>query len=1318
MTAGALPSPGPFRGLAPYDESSTALFFGRAEETATLLKLVTKDGDQITALTGEPGVGKTSLLCAGLIPALAKHEVAGVYLSNYLDLEQELWQAVAHVSGEPPSPGDRAADYLVRLAQSSPAGTLLILDHLESVVGEGDIEKPILTQLAELLEKASAAAGPRLRILLCIESALFHRLDRLYAACKLSPAPGAWMELRRLSQESAALVLEQTALNTGTFFEAGLAGIMAGDLCRGGTCLPADLQVVARTALETRLTSVRRYERSGGAAALLHNFLHRAVTQAGGHQAGRVLLAAAQREASSVASLATRTGLATSKVDEVVGVLVARGVLVKAPGTTDRYLPAHPALVSHIQAYAAGDTAGMHEARRILRRRILAGERLKLREIRKVRHFLGRDLASDEAAVFRRSVRRAVLHIGLGSAVTLTILLGLLFELRSSYTLAFDPARDAPGSRVVVRRGRQSLSFLNILPANPRFGSVIADTGFAANGISTELAARIASGQATGGLDLKRTQPIPGWLRSVLDGLGPVQRGVSMVLLGDPNGVVSLKQAFADPALRRETLEALAVVGTGRAGEDEILAAALNDPSPEVRRRGVEVAAAIDRRQVKGSHAATLRGALADQSFAVRTTALAECSTLEPATAASILSVALADKDVSFRRMAEKALLDLSVRSPGAAADAVRLALWSTDGLARKTALGILDQIAVRAPTEAVTSLSQIASDETAPEEARVAALSYLRRTGAVLTDLRPMLEKAVLPDASPRLRTVALPLYARLIEPAKVSELAVAAIKGPPATRVTGAALWGVVAIKQPDLATKPLKGLVYDPSPEVRVEAARAFGYLKREGPELVRKSLLDPNAEVQKAAIESALRLAAAQPGVVAEMLGHVVANVRPAARRSIVEALGEIGRTRPAAVLPALVRAFKLGDVSTRGAAARALCEVAKKAPAATSPYLRLAAHDTDRDVRTEAAACLGSLTEGDPKGAARMAIQLATSDEAAVRAAAAASLGALSAQVQDLALAPLIGLLEDPDRTVRVATAEALIAYAKSRAPLGKRAADLEKKLSAFFVQGDVDERHLALRVASRNGLTAILRQAARDADENLRLEAMRAAAACEPPAIEILQAGAEDRDALVRAEAVRDLATASGSGSAQVLPVFQAMLRAGDPATRRAGALALGTVSGAPKATTAMLASVLRQRGESVRAAATDAIARIAQRDPAAAGPLLEQAIADPAHDVRSAAVHGLATVWARLKQPGDLAQILSTSEADSARRLVAVQALVLQAAPTWPDKDAAKEARTKLEEAARSGPPLARLAAQVGRAFMGASPEDMVAFFEKLYGG
>jgi HEAT repeat protein len=1321
MSVGGIPAPGPFRGLVPYDENSAALFFGRADEITALERLVCKEGDQVVALTGESGVGKTSLLRAGLLPVLSKRDVVGVYLGSYDDIEQELWQAAGRVRGEPPAPGDGPADYLVRLAQNSGGGALLILDHLETVLNSDPGEDATLDELAQLLTKVSEAAGPRLRILFSVDSSSFHRLDRLYKACDLTPAAGAWMELGRLSQEDATQILEQTAVGTGTFFEAGLASLMAGDLCREHGCLPADLQIVARMAVETRLTSLRRYERSGGAAMLLHNFLAQAIRVGGGRPALRVLLTSARSADLPADQLAARAGLPTPIVEQALASLTTLGALRKiSSGSVDRYALAHPCLASRIEEFAATEVGAAHDIRRSLRRRILSGQRLSLPEIRRVRRYLGGDLASDEAAILKKSIRRSALQIGSISIVVLGLIFALIFEVRTTYALAFEPARDQPGSRVVVRKGRLSLAFLHFLPSQPSRQSLVADTGFAAASVSADLASRIGSGRAMGALDVKQQSGIPSWLRMVIDGLGPVPRGVSLVLLGEPNGVVSLKQAFADPATRRDALEALAVVGTGRAGEDEILAAALNDPSPDVRRRGIEVAASIDRRQGKGAHAATLRAALGDQSFNVRSAVLQECTTLDPATTASILSVALADKDASFRRLAESALLDLAARSPAAAADAVRLALWSSDGMARRTAVGLLDQIAVRAPAEAATVLAQIAADERAPEEARVSALSFLRRTNSVTEELRPMLEKAVMPDASPRLRTAALPLYARLIDPLKVAELAAAATKGPPAGRVTGAALWSVVAIKQPDLATRPLKVFLYDPTPEVRVEAAHGYGYLKREGPELVRKALLDPNQEVQKAGLDAAVRLAAAQPVVLAEMLGKVISVVRPGLRRYIVEALGEIGITKAAAVMPALVRAFKNGDPATRVACARALCVVAVKTPAAASPYLRLAARDTNREVRTEAASCLGSLTEGDPKGAAKMAVELTSSDEASVRAAAAASLGALAGRAQEAVLKPLIGLLEDPERTVRMASADSLIAYAKTGASFNDNSTELDKKLSAFFLQGDLEERQAALRVAARAGLTGILRQAVRDGNDNLRLEAMKAAAGMDPPALEILQAGAEDRQGLVRAEAVRALAAASGNGPDRVLPVFEAMLRSSDANTRRTGALALGDVTGAPEATAALLAGVLQQRGEAVRAAASEALARLAQRAPQAAGPYLEQAITDPAHDVRAAAIRGLGTTWARQRKPAEIAHILETCETESARRLVAIEALVIQASQSEKGKitEDAKQARAFLDRLATSGPPLARLAAQIGRAFIGAHLEEMHAFFDRMYGG
>jgi HEAT repeat protein len=157
------------------------------------------------------------------------------------------------------------------------------------------------------------------------------------------------------------------------------------------------------------------------------------------------------------------------------------------------------------------------------------------------------------------------------------------------------------------------------------------------------------------------------------------------------------------------------------------------------------------------------------------------------------------------------------------------------------------------------------------------------------------------------------------LISPAEAEELAHTEMKGSPAARAASASVWGAVAVTRPEDALKPLKSMLYDPAMEVRIEAARAFGALRRDGLELTEKALKDPSPEVERAAIESALALSAQYPGQIADMLGRAVKTVRPAVRRSLVEALAHLGESRPAAALPPLAHAIKDSDVATRLAA---------------------------------------------------------------------------------------------------------------------------------------------------------------------------------------------------------------------------------------------------------------------------------------------------------------------------------------------------------------------------------------------------------------
>ena len=58
----------PFKGLYPYEEKDRHIFKGRMRESKELFKLVKLN--TLTVVYGKPGIGKTSLLHAGLNPQL------------------------------------------------------------------------------------------------------------------------------------------------------------------------------------------------------------------------------------------------------------------------------------------------------------------------------------------------------------------------------------------------------------------------------------------------------------------------------------------------------------------------------------------------------------------------------------------------------------------------------------------------------------------------------------------------------------------------------------------------------------------------------------------------------------------------------------------------------------------------------------------------------------------------------------------------------------------------------------------------------------------------------------------------------------------------------------------------------------------------------------------------------------------------------------------------------------------------------------------------------------------------------------------------
>ena len=74
----SLDAENPWPGLMPFTEATQAFFHGRDAEAAELLRRVRRE--RLTILFGQSGLGKTSLLCAGLFPRLRAADFFPVYI--------------------------------------------------------------------------------------------------------------------------------------------------------------------------------------------------------------------------------------------------------------------------------------------------------------------------------------------------------------------------------------------------------------------------------------------------------------------------------------------------------------------------------------------------------------------------------------------------------------------------------------------------------------------------------------------------------------------------------------------------------------------------------------------------------------------------------------------------------------------------------------------------------------------------------------------------------------------------------------------------------------------------------------------------------------------------------------------------------------------------------------------------------------------------------------------------------------------------------------------------------------------------------------
>jgi hypothetical protein len=173
----------PFRGLAPFRAEHAWAFFGRAAETAELrarvLEAQARGTPRFIVVAGAAGVGKTSLIQAGLVPALAASGWRTLEVTPgaapFADLADALAGLTA-TTGAPDADGARAA--LATWQRREPGRpVLLVVDPLEELFAAAELAQRV--RFVRLLWSLACDPGLRVSVVVALRIDVIGRCGEL-----------------------------------------------------------------------------------------------------------------------------------------------------------------------------------------------------------------------------------------------------------------------------------------------------------------------------------------------------------------------------------------------------------------------------------------------------------------------------------------------------------------------------------------------------------------------------------------------------------------------------------------------------------------------------------------------------------------------------------------------------------------------------------------------------------------------------------------------------------------------------------------------------------------------------------------------------------------------------------------------------------------------------------------------------------------------------------------------------------------------------------------------------------------------------------
>ena len=264
----------PYRGLKPFTADDEAVFFGRDRDIDDLTALV--NAQPAVVVVGPSGVGKSSLVQAGLIPRLQRQRQWSVALVRPgLDPWQRLATGLLEVQGVPAKEvtleqaeglitrlRGEGLGFLARFLRSKDRGLLVVVDQLEELLAAG---KPQDQGLIDLLLPQPDAVEDAARVVLTL------RTDFLPA---LQSTPNVQLNgriylLSPLTAEQTRQAVERPAAERGVMFLPGLADEIVRDAA-GGALPLLEFALTRLWATQRRRTlTFEDYRAMGGIVGVL-----------------------------------------------------------------------------------------------------------------------------------------------------------------------------------------------------------------------------------------------------------------------------------------------------------------------------------------------------------------------------------------------------------------------------------------------------------------------------------------------------------------------------------------------------------------------------------------------------------------------------------------------------------------------------------------------------------------------------------------------------------------------------------------------------------------------------------------------------------------------------------------------------------------------------------------------------------------------------------------------------------------------------------------------------------------------------------------